>query len=464
MNSNQNNAFSSCSFSGSDTKISSPQVDKNSSSLSNSQVDKDRTLNQISSSNRNNNNNSISDKTGKKADKIGKQQETTGTSFSSSSGSFLLNRNNSEPCSTTAAAAAISTIDHSNSQNQQPPHHYPLKSTQSVPTSKTSSSGLFQRFKPKSASVSISVPIATISTTKTTGDHTVVFSNSTNYSQSTLASKLQSSIQQSSPPTNQNHLFNPSNSILSSTTNSSTPGSTNQPQQQTPTAASNQQPEQSNKKTKKRRSFELFNSGRIIRRQHSAHQSSQSSPGPLPNSSTGEQRRESTSSQHKTTQQLPLSVSAELDSSVTNNQGVGGGCTGSARVIQSTTHIEPTNVASSSGSAASTPTGGSFAGVASTVNFARRFLLNRSKTSGLLVSGPSSLADQNRGPHSRTLQELFRGEMSVRRQRSSFRNSLHRFGSSETSRRPIRHHAWAYKEGEWYIAYGKFHFFSPDYY
>ncbi|KAK4337198.1 hypothetical protein RND71_043297 [Anisodus tanguticus] len=44
--------------------------------------------------------------------------------------------------------------------------------------------------------------------------------------------------------------------------------------------------------------------------------------------------------------------------------------------------------------------------------------------------------------------------MSVRRPRGSFRNSLHRFGSAEaTLRRPMRHHAWAYKDGEWYIAY-----------
>lgn len=159
--------------------------------------------------------------------------------------------------------------------------------------------------------------------------------------------------------------------------------------------------------------------------------------------------------------------STEHNSSVTNTGG--GGSLDSSGVNQqqsSTTQIEPSTsnqinttpnqVVSSSGSAASTPAT-SFSSQVARVGFARRFLLNRSKTSGLLF-GSSSLADQNR-PHSRTVQELFRGEMSVRRPRGSFRNSLHRFGSAEaTLRRPVRHHAWAFKDGEWYIAYGEFIF------
>ena len=45
--------------------------------------------------------------------------------------------------------------------------------------------------------------------------------------------------------------------------------------------------------------------------------------------------------------------------------------------------------------------------------------------------------------------------MSVRRVRGSFRGSLKRFGSAESSRKPVRHHTWIYKNGEWRIAYGQ---------
>ncbi|XP_025016177.1 sodium bicarbonate transporter-like protein 11 isoform X2 [Tetranychus urticae] len=43
--------------------------------------------------------------------------------------------------------------------------------------------------------------------------------------------------------------------------------------------------------------------------------------------------------------------------------------------------------------------------------------------------------------------------MSVRRVRGSFRGSLRRYGSAESSRKPIRHHSWMYRDGEWRIAY-----------
>ncbi|XP_074593858.1 solute carrier family 4 member 11-like isoform X2 [Brevipalpus obovatus] len=44
--------------------------------------------------------------------------------------------------------------------------------------------------------------------------------------------------------------------------------------------------------------------------------------------------------------------------------------------------------------------------------------------------------------------------MSVRRVRGSFRGSLRRYGSAESSgRRPIRHHSWIYSNNEWRIAY-----------
>jgi hypothetical protein len=135
-------------------------------------------------------------------------------------------------------------------------------------------------------------------------------------------------------------------------------------------------------------------------------------------------------------------------------------------------------------------------------NFAKRFLLARSKTSGLLL-GASALLDS---PASRSSTgEVFalgarrppplfaRGftpalvaaataaaaaaaassaaaaanstgstattdspdEMSMRRFRSSFRGSLRRYGSADgSSRRATRHHRWIYVKGEWRIAYG----------
>lgn len=46
--------------------------------------------------------------------------------------------------------------------------------------------------------------------------------------------------------------------------------------------------------------------------------------------------------------------------------------------------------------------------------------------------------------------------MSVRRVRGSFRGSLRRYGSAESSRKPIRHHTWIYRNGEWRIAYGMY--------
>lgn len=41
--------------------------------------------------------------------------------------------------------------------------------------------------------------------------------------------------------------------------------------------------------------------------------------------------------------------------------------------------------------------------------------------------------------------------------RSSFRGSLRRYGSAEYSKRPLRHHNWIFRNGEWRIAFGKFH-------
>lgn len=59
--------------------------------------------------------------------------------------------------------------------------------------------------------------------------------------------------------------------------------------------------------------------------------------------------------------------------------------------------------------------------------------------------------------NSNLLKETISG-MSVRRVRGSFRgSSLRRYGSSESSRKPVRHHNWLYKNGEWRIAYGEFH-------
>lgn len=459
VNQNQS-SVSSSSFSGSNNhfKIISSAVDKNSNSSFSKQkisesVEEEKeteskiqeTQNQIGKLNKK----SIGDKKSKKVaeDKIEKPPELKANSTFS-----FLNRGNSVSSGTTTIG--IFSIDSYKEKNKQQSDHHPLKTTQSVPTNKISSSGIFQRFKSsKSKSVSIS-------TTSIISDHrSPVFSTSNSVSYSSTSSN------QLSPSKNNNlnnQEFATLNSAPSSATNSSNFDSTQNRQiisSNSTTATQQSQEEQCNsKKTKKRRSFELFNTGKIIRRQHSAHQSSQSSPGPTINS-TGEQRKESISSTNKATQQLPLSVviSTELNSSVTN-QGVGGGVNQTTRVNQPITQLDPSNVASSGGSTSSTPANASsssgFAGVASTVNFARRFLLNRSKTSGLLFSGPSSLADQNR-PHSRTVQEIFRGEMSVRRPRGSFRNSLHRFGSAETTRRPIRHHAWAFKNGEWYIAYGE---------
>jgi len=49
--------------------------------------------------------------------------------------------------------------------------------------------------------------------------------------------------------------------------------------------------------------------------------------------------------------------------------------------------------------------------------------------------------------------------MSLRRVRGSFRGSLRRYGSAESSRRPIRHHTWIYRDGQWKIAYGKLLFY-----
>ena len=47
-------------------------------------------------------------------------------------------------------------------------------------------------------------------------------------------------------------------------------------------------------------------------------------------------------------------------------------------------------------------------------------------------------------------------KMSVRRGvRGSFRGSLRRYGSAESSRKPVRHHNWIYRNGEWRIAFGK---------
>lgn len=48
-------------------------------------------------------------------------------------------------------------------------------------------------------------------------------------------------------------------------------------------------------------------------------------------------------------------------------------------------------------------------------------------------------------------------KMSVRRVRGSFRGSLRRYGSAESSRKPVRHHNWVYRNGEWRIAFGKNH-------
>ncbi len=46
-------------------------------------------------------------------------------------------------------------------------------------------------------------------------------------------------------------------------------------------------------------------------------------------------------------------------------------------------------------------------------------------------------------------------KMSVRRVRGSFRGSLRRYGSAESSRKTVRHHNWIYRNGEWRIAFGK---------
>ena len=47
-------------------------------------------------------------------------------------------------------------------------------------------------------------------------------------------------------------------------------------------------------------------------------------------------------------------------------------------------------------------------------------------------------------------------KMSVRRVRGSFRGSLRRYGSAESSRKSqFRHHNWIYRNGEWRIAFGK---------
>ena len=369
-----------------------------------------RNISSINSSNNNSNSNKNSDseKEINKADKIDSQN---------------LNRGNSEPPFT----ITDQNLNKIKSQ-QQHPH---LQSAHSVPTTQISEnttgiitcSERLKRIKPKSVSLSIS---PTISTT----DQLV----NTNFSPPFTPNQHT----KSSASSLNNFLFFKFTSL---TTNTSTVDQINQSDQL------NQQP---NKKTKKRRSFELFNSG-IIRRQHSAQQSSQSSPGPASNSQS-DQRRESISSAKQTNQQLPLSIISTGQQPVAN-QGVGGGSAVTTQIDPSTSNQtnQINQVVSSSGSAVSTPAT-TVSQVASRVGFARRFL-NRSKTSGLLF-GSSSLADQNR-PHSRTVTELFRGEMSVRRPRGSFRNSLHRFGSSEaTLRRPVRHHAWAFKDGEWYIAYG----------
>ena len=303
---------------------------------------------------------------------------------------------------------------------QQPPPQPPASEC-----AKSGKPGIFRRFsgKSKSVSVSNSAPLSS-----TSDHHTVVFSFDSNQ----IANYSQSSNLQSSSNPQSSSATNYSSATINSTPDSAQPATG---------------PANNHKKTKKRRSFELFNSG-IIRRQHSAHQSSQSSPGPVLNSSAAsDQRRESISSPGKPAEPLPLSIiSAGLqNSSVTNAVG-GGQPQQNAGGGSQATQIEPANVASSSGSIASTPALPSVAQIATRVGFARRFL-NRSKTSGLLVGGSSS---EHSRPHSRTIQDIFRGEMSVRRPRGSFRNSLHRFGSAEaTLRRPVRHHAWAFKDGEW---------------
>lgn len=371
------------------------------------------------------------------SDKAGRAREADRTaeqSAASGPASKIPNVASGEPC--TIAGENVSQPKSQQPTGEQPGAAQPPPAP-AVECSKTSKpGGIFRRFsgKSKPVSVSNSAPLSS-----TSDHHTVVFSFDSNqianYSQSSNLQSSTSNPQSSSTATAYN----------SSTTIHSTPepSAANHP-------AGQSGPQQANnhKKTKKRRSFELFNSG-IIRRQHSAHQSSQSSPGPVLSSSQSEQqRRESVSSPGQPAEPLPLAtISAGLpNSSVTNAVGGGQPVQQPAAAANQVTQLDPTNVASSSGSIASTPALPSVAQIATRVGFARRFL-NRSKTSGLLVGGSSS---EHSRPHSRTIQDIFRGEMSVRRPRGSFRNSLHRFGSAEaTLRRPVRHHAWAFKDGEW---------------
>lgn len=179
-------------------------------------------------------------------------------------------------------------------KNQQ--QHPQLESTQSAPTegrdSKINSSAVLEqqkRTKPKSVSVSISAPVSS--------NNQPIDSN--------LNKRPPFNNQQNSNQINSKSSSSPLNSFLFSKFSSLTTSSSasfNQQDQQT-----NRSQSQQNKKTKKRRSFELFNSG-IIRRQHSAQQSSQSSPGPTLNSTQQDLRRESISSAKQTSQQLPLSI------------------------------------------------------------------------------------------------------------------------------------------------------------